>query len=71
MQKSLSEAKLALFDERQQVIKLVKENDALKLKEIEDRKKISELLTLANVLEEDVVLFKDVRPGLLIFFLAI
>lgn len=34
------------------------------MKEIEDRKKISELLTLANVLEEDVVLFKDVRPGI-------
>ncbi len=34
----------------------------LKIKEIEDRKKISELLALTEPIEEEIVLTKDLRP---------
>ena len=64
LQRTVSELKMSLFDERQQILKLKKENDFLKIKEIEDRKKISELLSLTNSVEEEVVMYKDLRPGI-------
>ena len=63
LQKTISELKLSLFDERQQILKLKKENDLLRIKEVEDRKKISELLSMTNSVEEEVVMYKDLRPG--------
>lgn len=63
LQKSLSELKLSLFDERQHILKLKKENDLLKIKELEDRKKIAELLSMTNSVEEEVFMYKDLRPG--------
>jgi coiled-coil domain-containing protein 77 len=39
-----------------------RENDLLKIKEMEDRKKISELLSLTEPIEEEIVLTKDIRP---------
>ncbi len=63
LQRSLSEAKLHLYDERQQMLRLVKENDQLRLKEIEDKKKIEELVAINEPLEQEVVLYKDLKPG--------
>lgn len=63
LQKTISELKLSLFEERQQILKLKKENDLLKMKEIEDRKKIAELLSMTNSVEEEVIMYKDLRPG--------
>ena len=63
LQKTISESKLSLFDERQQILKLTRENDLLKIKEIEDRKKISELLALTDSVEEEITMYKDLRPG--------
>ncbi len=63
LQKSLSEAKLSLYNERQLVLKLARENDDLKVKELEDRRKISELMSLNDPVEQDVVFYKDLRPG--------
>lgn len=51
-----------LFEERQTRLKLHKENDALKVRELEDKKKISELLAMIEPIEEQVVLSKDLRP---------
>lgn len=63
LQRSLGEAKLHLHDERQQMLRLVKENDQLRLKEIEDKKKIAELIAINEPLEQEVVLYKDLKPG--------
>lgn len=63
LQRSISEAKLSLYDERQQMLKLMKENDQLKIKEIEDKKKIKELISINEPVEQEVILYKDLRPG--------
>ena len=63
LQRSLGEVKLHLHDERQQMLRLVKENDQLRLKEIEDKKKIAELIAINEPLEQEVVLYKDLKPG--------
>lgn len=45
-----------LFEERQARLKLQKENDALRVRELEDKKKISELMSMLDPIEEQVVL---------------
>jgi len=59
----LDEEKLKLYNERQEIIDLIKENDRLNIKEVEDRKKISELGLLGDQVEQDIVFSKDVKPG--------
>jgi coiled-coil domain-containing protein 77 len=54
LQLALEDAKLFLFDEREQVLKLQAENDNLKVQEIEDRKRIQELLALTQPLAQEV-----------------
>jgi len=71
LQSSLHESKLSLYNERQQILKLVRENDQLKVKELEDRKKLSELMALNEPVEQEVVLYKDLRPGNLNIFLCL
>jgi len=41
-----------LFEERQFNLRLQRENDMLKVKELEDRKRIAELLSLTGSTEE-------------------
>lgn len=54
LQKALQDAKLYLYDEREQVLKLQAENDNLKQQEIEDRRRIQQLLALTQPLTEEV-----------------
>lgn len=68
LQTTISELKLSLFDERQHILNLKKENDLLKMKELQDRKKIAELLSLTNSVEEEIIMYKDLRPGYFVFF---
>ncbi len=63
LQRTLSEAKLIIFDERQKSLKLLRENDELKVREIEDRRKIGELLAMTDAVEDEINVFKDLRPG--------
>jgi coiled-coil domain-containing protein 77 len=51
-----------LFEERQANLYLTRENDLLKIKEMEDRKKIQELLLMTDSVDEQVILQKDIRP---------
>lgn len=67
LQHTLEEGKLVLYNERQEIMDLIKENDQLKLKELEDRKKINELMLLGEPVEEEVVFYKDVKPGKFFF----
>lgn len=63
LRRILEEEKLRLYEERQGVVDLIKENDQLKLKELEDRKKISELTALGGSVDQEIVFYKDVKPG--------
>ena len=48
LQKALSDMQVFLFQEREHVLRLYAENDRLKIKELEDRKRIQHLLTLSR-----------------------
>uniref|UniRef100_A0A8B9RNE3 Coiled-coil domain containing 77 n=1 Tax=Astyanax mexicanus TaxID=7994 RepID=A0A8B9RNE3_ASTMX len=48
LQKALSDMQIYLFQEREQALRLYAENDRLKIKELEDRKKIQHLLALVG-----------------------
>jgi coiled-coil domain-containing protein 77 len=54
LQKAVGDAKLFLYDEREQVLKLQAENDDLKSQEIRDRQRIQELLALTEPVAHEV-----------------
>lgn len=56
---ALSDAQQFLFEERQRLLALQAENDELKLQELEDRRRMQHLLSVANPLEQGLHL----RPG--------
>jgi len=47
----LEEQKLLLFEERTKNLEFKRENNDLRIKEMEDRKKIEELMSIAKPLE--------------------
>ncbi|XP_074125417.1 coiled-coil domain-containing protein 77 isoform X1 [Sminthopsis crassicaudata] len=57
LQKALSDMQIYLFQEREHVLRLYSENDRLKIKELEDRKKIQHLLTLVGTHSREVTYF--------------
>ncbi|XP_068950462.1 coiled-coil domain-containing protein 77 isoform X2 [Petaurus breviceps papuanus] len=57
LQKALSDMQIYLFQEREHVLRLYSENDRLKIKELEDRKKIQHLLTLVGTDSREVTYF--------------
>ena len=63
LQKQLSDANVALFDERQQVLKLSAECEALRIQELEDRRRIQHLLALSQPVTQEVTFFRDCRPS--------
>ncbi len=62
LQRSISEAKISLHNEREQKLKLLRENDGLKITELENRKKIYELMVLNDPREKENAFYKDLRP---------
>lgn len=66
LQKAISDMQVFLFQEREQVLKLYAENDRLKIQELQDRKKINRLLSLAGVSENEVTYFIKEPPGKII-----
>ena len=54
LQAALSTAKGLLYDERELALKLAGENDELKAKELEDRRRIAHLLTLTEPIAQEV-----------------
>jgi coiled-coil domain-containing protein 77 len=65
LQSALSDANVQLFEEREEALKLLAENDQLKLAQSEDRKRIQHLLALTEPVSEQVTFFKDCRPYLM------
>ncbi|KAF0982591.1 hypothetical protein FDP41_011521 [Naegleria fowleri] len=62
LKKALADAQLHIFDEREHSMHLQHQNDALKIQEMEDRKKIRDLLALTQPVTQEVTYFKDCRP---------
>ena len=58
-----------LFQEREQVLRLYAENDRLKIKELEDRKKIQHLLSLSCPVNTENTYFMRDQPAKVIFSL--
>ncbi|XP_028398129.1 coiled-coil domain-containing protein 77-like [Dendronephthya gigantea] len=58
LQKALSDMQVYLFQEREYVLRLYAENDRLKIREIEDRKRIQHLLTLTHPLGGEITYFR-------------
>ncbi|KAM8820002.1 coiled-coil domain-containing protein 77 [Eudromia elegans] len=62
LQKALSDMQVYLFQEREQVLRLYSENDRLKIRELEDRKKIQHLLALVGPDKGEVTYFHKEPP---------
>ncbi|XP_077979112.1 coiled-coil domain-containing protein 77-like [Glandiceps talaboti] len=63
LQKALSDMQVYLFQEREHVLRLYSENDRLKIRELEDRKKIQHLLALAGSGSDEVTYFHKEPPS--------
>nr|XP_054487883.1 coiled-coil domain-containing protein 77 isoform X2 [Agelaius phoeniceus] len=62
LQKALSDMQVYLFQEKEQVLRLYSENDRLKLRELEDRKKIQQLLAILGADEGEITYFHKEPP---------
>ncbi|NWV95074.1 CCD77 protein, partial [Machaerirhynchus nigripectus] len=62
LQKALSDMQVYLFQEKEQVLRLYSENDRLKLRELEDRRKIQQLLALLGTDDGEVTYFHKEPP---------
>ncbi|NXG70370.1 CCD77 protein, partial [Baryphthengus martii] len=62
LQKALSDMQVYLFQEREHVLRLYSENDRLKIRELEDRKKIQRLLALVGMDKGEVTYFHKEPP---------
>nr|XP_056702568.1 coiled-coil domain-containing protein 77 [Euleptes europaea] len=62
LQKALSDMQVYLFQEREHVLRLYAENDRLKIRELEDRKKIQHLLALVGTDNGEVTYFHKEPP---------
>ncbi len=60
---AVREANLNLFAERERALELAAENDMLKAQEIEDRRRIQQLMDIAQPLAHDVTYFTDTNPS--------
>ncbi|XP_071818376.1 coiled-coil domain-containing protein 77-like [Apostichopus japonicus] len=63
LQKALSDMQVYLFQEREQVLRLYSENDRLKIRELEDRKRIQHLLSLGAPGEPEITYFFKKPPA--------
>ncbi|NWH44825.1 CCD77 protein, partial [Fregata magnificens] len=62
LQKALSDMQVYLFQEREHVLRLYSENDRLKIRELEDRKKIQHLLALVGTDKGEITYFHKEPP---------
>uniref|UniRef100_A0A8C8SAN4 Coiled-coil domain containing 77 n=1 Tax=Pelusios castaneus TaxID=367368 RepID=A0A8C8SAN4_9SAUR len=62
LQKALSDMQVYLFQEREHVLRLYAENDRLKIREVEDRKKIQHLLALVGTDTGEITYFHKEPP---------
>ncbi|MEE6478094.1 hypothetical protein FKM82_011732 [Ascaphus truei] len=63
LQKALSDMQVYLFQEREHVLRLYSENDRLKIRELEDRKKVQQLLALVGTGNGEITYFHKEPPN--------
>lgn len=63
--KALSETHKLLFDERERLLKMQSEMDILKIKEIEDERKIQQLMRMCHPGEQEIAYTKDSKPDVI------
>ena len=63
LQRTLSETRLKLFEERQLKLKVKAENEQLQDRADSDKRKISELMSVCNPVEQKVVFRKNRKPS--------
>ncbi|KAM4675565.1 coiled-coil domain-containing protein 77 [Discoglossus pictus] len=63
LQKALSDMQVYLFQEREHVLRLYSENDRLKIRELDDRKKIQQLLALVGTSNGEITYFHKEPPN--------
>ncbi|XP_036313866.1 coiled-coil domain-containing protein 77 [Pipistrellus kuhlii] len=63
LQKALSDMQVCLFQEREHVLRLYSENDRLRIRELEDKKKIQNLLALVGTDTGEVTYFYKEPPN--------
>ncbi|XP_025786187.1 coiled-coil domain-containing protein 77 [Herpailurus yagouaroundi] len=63
LQKALSDMQVCLFQEREHALRLYSENDRLRIRELEDKKKIQNLLTLVGTDTGEVTYFYKEPPN--------
>ncbi|XP_066110977.1 coiled-coil domain-containing protein 77 isoform X1 [Saccopteryx bilineata] len=63
LQKALSDMQFCLFQEREHVLRLYSENDQLRIRELEDKKKIQNLLALVGTEPGEVTYFYKEPPN--------
>jgi coiled-coil domain-containing protein 77 len=62
LQAALSDAHVFLYQERDRLLSLASENDELKLKQVEDKKRLHHLIALCQPVSQEVTYMRDVRP---------
>ncbi|XP_047404238.1 coiled-coil domain-containing protein 77 isoform X2 [Sciurus carolinensis] len=62
LQKALSDMQVCLFQEREHVLRLYSENDRLRIRELEDKKKIQNLLAVVGMNTGEVTYFYKEPP---------
>jgi len=65
LQDALSDCNVQLFEEREESLKLIAENDELKAQQTEYRRRIQHLLSMTEPETQEVTFFKDCRPYVL------
>ena len=68
LQKALSEAHTCLFEERERFLEVQRDNDDLRLQEIEDRKRIQQLLSLTQPVEQEITYSRNTKPETVEFY---
>eukprot|EP00826_Nyctotherus_ovalis_P008352 TRINITY_DN12158_c0_g2_i3.p1 TRINITY_DN12158_c0_g2~~TRINITY_DN12158_c0_g2_i3.p1 ORF type:complete len:411 (-),score=166.25 TRINITY_DN12158_c0_g2_i3:227-1459(-) len=64
LQKAISDSHIALFEEKELVLRLRREGEELRAKAADDKRKMKELLALTDAGEKGITYYKDCRPGL-------
>ncbi|KNC55957.1 CCDC77 protein [Thecamonas trahens ATCC 50062] len=62
LQRALNEAHLYVYDERQQLLQVYAENDEMRVQELEDRRKIKQLLALTKPVASEVTYMPGREP---------
>lgn len=62
LQRTTKDQELQIFEQQEQILELRTENHQLRVQEMEDRKRIQQLLSLTKPVTQEVTFMRDVRP---------